>query len=180
MNVTFTGIQNAGSWHLVFNNETKPTFRRLACQLTDKGETDLSEFKDVLKKFPDPLNHGFLRFDLLNLKSNHSKDRQFFINNEQLHLTDENLSIFGKVVKLFSKIANREEKLFLSNDYIESEDSFHNMVDGIFNYGPVATADRDTILLNFPLKSAHSFENVKSQSKSMFEDMNETIIDYLT
>lgn len=174
MNVSFTGIQNVGAWGFRFSRDLPPDTRRFVCQLTDVGTKDLSEFKDVFEKFPDPLNKGFLRFDVLQPEA--SKGTFFMLNHEPLELEDKTLPIFEKFSKLFAKIANSQEKLLVQDEYINSNESFDNFTRGIVQVDAISRA---IFLKNFPIKEYHEFANAQEYAKKHVQEIDNSIMQYM-
>ncbi|MFA7657924.1 MAG: hypothetical protein WCY19_00660 [Candidatus Gastranaerophilaceae bacterium] len=168
MNVSFTGIQNAGAINILDN-------QRFVCQLTDKGSKDLSEFEGVLKKFPDPLNLGFLRMDIWNYPAD-GMDLDFFLNNKPLKMQDENLNTFSKLAKMFKSIIESKEGFFVSKDYLEDMDCAKNFMDGFIEAEPNVI---ESFQQNLPFKDYHSMEDVKKSAKFAFESITESIKKFL-
>lgn len=174
MDVSFTGIQNVGAWGVSLVRNTTPETQRFVCQLTDTGTKDLSKFKDVFEKFPDPLNKGFLRFDLL--KPAGTDETFFTLNNKPLVTEDETLSVFQKLSKLFSKIANSEEKMLVQDEYLKSNESLENLTKGIVEGDDISMA---LILQDFPVEDCHEFRAAQKYANNHVQEIDNSIMQYL-
>lgn len=116
--ISFSGISNViGSTSI---SEGKKV-ANLSFTLTDKISNDLSEFKDVLKKFPI---RG--KDDIITLEQawgfdveNNLNSKVLILNGQVIDLNSFNMFIFDKLAKLMNKIANKSTPLGVDEDFVK-------------------------------------------------------------
>jgi len=109
MNVSFTGmkifttIQN-------FSTNSIENKDKITLQLNNDGEKDLDDFKQVLKKYPDFYNEGYLDLELKSATNRNPGNlyNDVYVNSKKLELNDENLPIFSKINNLLKKISKND------------------------------------------------------------------------
>lgn len=173
MEVSFTGMRNLGHTYIYVPPLNSP-LKRIVCELTDEGNKDLSEFREILKQFPDSLNKNFLRFDILH--DSQTDKALFRLNNKELPLADENLGILQKISKLYSRILNGEE-VKTSQDYLDCEESVNNLLDGLIEIQPPEASS--IFKKTFPTRDCHEELHIKYGAEDMVKEIDNAIQDYL-
>jgi len=153
---SFTGLQNFGLLPCVFG-ENNRLITRLAVQLNDCGSyKDLSDFRTVLKKFPDNLsNNTALKLDIIdNTDAPDTVDGalslvfgkllhrvldgdQFVLNGKKLDMR-EDVSVFQKIFDLIKRVSVEREKAPLTDGLVERGD----LLNQFFDNADKVTADR--------------------------------------
>ena len=142
MQINFKGFKNTGigvdvnKYHkrILKNNSmyiTPPYVHlSLTTTLNNIGDNDRKFFGEILEKFPnkyqcDTINFHYDKYYSQSLKM---YKKEFWLNDKPLVLRDENLNIFSKLAKLFTKISNTKNLPF-DDFYIKSDECKAN-----FNY----------------------------------------------
>jgi hypothetical protein len=130
MQINFKGIKNAGA-HTKLNKEDlaileeggrrfgipKGKLSVISLELTNEGNKDLDEFKEILKNYPNCFNPNMLNLDIQ--EQLEYKKTQFMINGKAIKMNRENLKIFAKIFRLLDKISKMpNEKLKVENEHI--------------------------------------------------------------
>lgn len=145
MNINFTGMQNVAAIQHINSNERT---NRIAIQLNNEGEQDLDNFKQVLKKYPDFTNSGFLDLEIKttpNRRYSGSSFTDVYVNSKKLEMNDENLPVFSKINNLLKRLAKGEEKTPVSEEYLKSEDCF----DKFSSIAPNASHAEEKMLIEY-------------------------------
>lgn len=147
MNVSFYGIKNIGA-AFEYRAEPKvlningqncgPVSRvlipkgqsfELHCELNNKGTKDLTEFKEILKTYPnqDPAQKNVLdiacdRAIFTDTMNNQRSLNICKVNGHTVPMNDENYSVCRKLIKLVQTISEKDEKeLTYDKNYVQSE-----------------------------------------------------------
>lgn len=147
MNVSFQGIKNIGAAYeyraepkvLSINSQNSGPVSRvyipkgqsfeLHCELNNKGTKDLTEFKEILKTYPnqDPAQKNVLdiicdRATFTDPMNNERSLNICKVNGHTMPINDENYSVYRKLVKLVQTISEKDEKeLTHDKNYVKSE-----------------------------------------------------------
>ena len=164
MQVSFTGINNAGG--AIFEGINK-----IVVEFTDEGTKDLSEFREILKKYPTNYklsNKNILQFDSVHFGPDLGNKRRFLINDWSIDLTDANAYIFSKMAALTKRLQESKEKIFVSKDYIESTECVNR-------YRGFVTEDRITAEENELMNKAHNPEQMKNVAGLINTDISKAM-----
>lgn len=104
--VSFTGISNTAA---KMYGKVEPKLLRLRVDLNDEGVKDLSHFKTILKKFPNPAGKDSITIHRsINLDDTSKK---FMLNGKTVKLEESNVPIFQKIGELARRIINYKDTL---------------------------------------------------------------------
>jgi len=176
MNVSFTGMQNVGFFSRPvdpYKGEPYDHVDRITIQLNNKGQKDLDDFKQVLKKNPDSMDSSFLdiQFKYFSNKDNPNLPTgDVYINKRKLELNDENLPVFAKINNLLKRISKGEEKIPVAEKYIKKT-SFNRFFNDIY----ALTSPQMRLEA---LNDMHDPQNVKVGAGKNSKNLVKTLNDY--
>lgn len=124
--ITFKGLKNVSAGSKSLNGAR--AFCRLVLQLNNDITPDLSNFREVLKKYPDTtLNKNYLRIDCYTpSEAKTSLDNFIEINGKEIEWNDNNLGLFKKLAKLTTQLMVSPFKNPIDEGYFSSEDFIKN------------------------------------------------------
>ncbi len=160
MDISFKGIQNIGIGEFVLPNYKN---YRMIAQLTDNVTKDYSEFKDILKKYPNPLNKTFLKFDIYQMNDNSGNLRlNFAVNDQTISVNDNSLHLFQKIAKLTNNIWQNLSLVNLNkvNDIYPTEKKYLKSLDCKKNFSMGESSCSESEIIE-NIKSIHDKNNVK-------------------
>jgi len=166
-------MKNVGTYGFPTSKDgSEKSTDRIVIQLNNKGEKDLDNFKQFLKKYPDPKKSNFLdiRFETTpDYRNPGHSYTEVHVNSKKLELNNENLPVFSKINNLLKRISKGEEKMPVSGWYLR-------------------TAGMDKLsrkLFSFPysaklvlLKNSHSPDKVKKAASNASESLVKTLNDF--
>lgn len=188
MNVSFTGIKNANCTHIINTTPLSyatekgtvyiPKSRDLVlnAQLTNIDESDLDDFKEILKKYPSPINKDVISFayEFVEPSPKNIKSK-YYLNGHHLEINDKNLWIFSKLSKLTEKMQDMSK---LTNDKdFEQTRTFYEMM-----YFILQKFYKYTTNLPFSEIKKYAFNklNVTNVAKSMQQQIQNDMLDYFS
>lgn len=161
--VSFGSIQNTGA-RVMAQTKNQEWFK-MAIQLTDEGGKDLSKYKDIFDKFPDPKNNGFLSIDCFTRSFAPAPDLK--INGKSLDIeNDPKLIVFDKLTKLFKTVENTQSPFKLDSDYVNSELCKQNLSLGTSNN-------------IYEIQELHTIDEVRNIANQIHKKIAAYMSDYL-
>lgn len=138
MNISFHGIKNAGAY--MYRQEKEERTKQgahimiepagkhinLHLELNNEGETDLDDFRYILKAFPNKFNPNSLNIDYDEfINPNTGKQTKIYaINDEILDVNKQTFPVFNQIFKLLKRIEHMPENtLKVENQYLQSEEA---------------------------------------------------------
>lgn len=183
--INFRGFQNTGIG-IEVNPEEKvikkrgvdyiiPKYKHLTLntKLNNIGEKDLEKFGLILKRFPNVSEKNSVNFSYDEYYSNIEKKtkREFWLNDRPLVLKDENLPVFSKLAKLFSRLSlAKDSELKQAKDYCESVDCRYN-----FSYFNKCTNPGE---FEYMAQGFHMPSNVRKNASAMVKEFEKIMTNY--
>lgn len=172
--VSFRGIKNTGG--CIFVNHTHVRLR-LVTQLTNHFPDDLVEFKEILKRFPDPLGKKFLKIDCIEKIDDFKMPEAFLVNGKLLEVSDKNLSTFSKLTKLLKRIQNKEKLKIICEEerFIPVNKKYLESSDLVKNYSleptPIVTGDnKKKLFYHDPRRVINTAEQLEERIQIKMEE----------
>lgn len=125
--ISFNGYRNLSGYSFSFANwGTK--IDGVGFHLTNKNGLHAKDYESITRSFQPPFYMPAIKFEHIDRvylpDGSLFREDVFFLNDQELLLCDENLSIFEKIMKSIEEIKNSNKPFQLSQDYMESPDSF--------------------------------------------------------
>lgn len=185
MKISFKGFENTGLG--VEMNPTaitvtkadkryevpKYTHLSLSTKLNNENKNDLEEFALLLKKFPNSNEKDTINFsyDKFYSKTQNKMKKEFWLNDKPLLLCDENLGVFEKLSKLFTRLSTADESdLKIQPTYFLSDECRRNF--------PYFNKIEDPQEKNLHFFFFHNNENINSNSKRMADEFQKIMQNY--
>lgn len=132
--ISFKGKTNIGAIDIT---EHALSFAKIITRLTDETTPDLTRFKDVFEKYPDPLRKNYLRVLSEYVETDYAPlIGQFSINGLPFSISYENFPIVAKVLALLTDIRDlahndaipgKAPRLIIEDSYLKSNDCSVNL-----------------------------------------------------
>lgn len=183
--INFRGFENTGIG-IEVNPEEKvikkrgvdyviPKYKHLTlnAKLNNIGEKDLENFGLILKRFPNVSEKDSVNFSYDEYYSNIEKKtkREFWLNDRPLVLKDENLPVFSKLAKLFSRLSHvKDSELKQEKYYFESLDCRYN-----FSYFNKCTNPGE---FKYLTEGFHRPSKVRENASAMVKEFEKIMINY--
>jgi len=166
--INFTGLRNVGA--NFYGQQNGDRFYRMVMQLNNMGSKDLKEFKNLLKGTDFSLvDNDFLILDSFTLEEGNSIKRNFFLNEEELPITDATAKIFSKISDLNNLVINSKKRFLMTKKYSDSEKCLENVL-------PYETIDAEE--KNEIINTAHSKRETKKVAAGINEEIKQAMIKY--
>ena len=188
MNVSFSGLKNATCTYIV-NAEPYRTTKNgipffvpkskdivVNVQLDNNGETDLDNFKKILKEYPSNTGKDCisLTYEEKSLIDG-SKRGLYYINGNELKLCDKNLSLFSQLSKLMEKMQDKtsfsQEKNY--PQCLDFQKALYSIVSKFAKY-------MDNINLNQVKDYAIDPKRITNSATQMHKQIQKDMIDYFS
>lgn len=178
MQISFTGIRNATAYSY---NGIPSREANLSAQLKDdENGNDLSEYKQLIKKFPDFQHNrysNFIHISTMQVEKGDNMETNTFLNGTLVPENDKYLPIFSYIGKLTKKISN------LPNDKFPVDEAYRRS-----DFAKVATI-YDEEMLSEELKDLNYFklnspdeiyqpEKVKGCANEICKNITNCMIEY--
>lgn len=180
MQISFTGIRNATAYSYIDNGMSSRDIQ-LSTQLKDdENGKDLSEYKQLIKKFPDFQHEhysNFIHISTMQVGKGDDMETNTFLNGNLVPENDKYLPIFSYIGKLTKKISN------LPNDKFPVDEAYKRS-----DFAKFATI-YDEEMLSEELKELNYFklnspdeiyqpENVKGCANEICKNITNCMMEY--
>ena len=183
MTVSFQGIKNVGAYSLKeldsITNKEKTMYACVNLELTDRMGRDLTNMENIIKRYRNPINKNFIKLDYINKDRIANYDEDLLIlNGKELKISDENLSIFEKLMQLFGKVLDTpKEELIVNRDFLTSEDCKRTFERAyIFD----AVEKQRLADKNYFMERLHVPKNVQKSLPDLMKIIQDSMIEYFS
>lgn len=195
MQVSFTGFKNAGLCHgTEVQNENgcfteKTDLHFLNIQLTDDyNGKDLTTYQQILKKpnmseYKNNRNKDFINICThQNISPDNKRNNTvIFLNDKILPINDQNLPIISFIAKLIRRIKETpENKYIVDNDYKAGDEVAKLIIPGVDLYKNFEDSENQDEYYRLTIDNIHAPNHVKAGSSVMFDQIQETMLDYFS
>ena len=182
MKISFTGFRNVGHTGIIIGDIAEDKCVCCNClnmELTNQGRSDLDEFLEVLRQYPNPVKDNFITVQVVQMQTGEFgvPDSAIALNFKELPLNKQNLWIYEKLVRFFTEVSGHTQQDYkVSNDYMESEEC-RRLLSSPLQLMDVF--DGNLKALKSYLKFCHSPEVASLGAGEMASALDEVVCDYL-